>query len=195
MTYSLQTTSSLHHLFTHKFSCAYQLSKEKLATVHLFEKNDKLGGHANSIMVDGKLIDTGFMVYNKINYPNLLGICIHLNLLLTFMLKILNLIGLFEELNVEGIPTEMGFSVSMDNGSFEWCADSVSGLLATPSNIINPSFLLMMGDIVRFNKKALELLKLPSNHIDKHMTTGDFLKKYKFSDAFSKVFLHLFIPR
>jgi predicted NAD/FAD-binding protein len=106
------------------------------------------------------------------------------------LLKIFNLIGLFEELNVEGIPTEMGFSVSMDDGSFEWCADSVSGLLATPSNIINPSFLLMFGDIVRFNKKALELLRLPSHHIDKHMTTGDFLKKYKFSDAFSKVFLH-----
>lgn len=87
----------------------------------------------------------------------------------------------------------MGFSVSMDSGSFEWCADSVSGLLATPSNIINPSFLLMLGDIARFNKKALELLRSPSHHADKHVTTGYFLKKYKFSDAFSKVFHHFFV--
>ena len=40
------------------------------------------------MMVDGKLIDTGFMVYNKINYPNLVGICIYLTLQFTFILKI-----------------------------------------------------------------------------------------------------------
>ncbi len=124
------------------------------------------------LIVDGVDIDTGFMVYNELNYPNLCAF--------------------FKELSVEGTETSMGFSVSMDNGQFEWCSDSLSGLIATPSNIINPKFYLMMKDIFRFNKEAKHLLSLPDDHDHHHhrlVTTGEFLLKHGFSIAFRDCYL------
>ena len=64
--------------------------------------------------VDGVDIDTGFMVYNTLNYPNLCSF--------------------FEEIGVEGQSTSMGFSVSMRSEDslhdpFEWCSDSLRGKL------------------------------------------------------------------
>ena len=109
------------------------------------------------------------MVYNSKNYPNLLA--------------------LFDELKVEGQETNMGFSVSMDNGNFEWCGDSISGLISTVSNLFNPNFYLMFYDILRFNSNAPAFLKLPESHPDKLLTTGEYLKKYKYSDAFAKYYL------
>ena len=82
------------------------------------------------------------MVYNDINYPNL--------------------VSLFGELGIEGENTNMGFSVSMDDGKFEWCAESIAGLFATPSNIYNPYFYIMMRDIIRFNELASKLLNSSS---------------------------------
>jgi predicted NAD/FAD-binding protein len=109
------------------------------------------------------------MVYNSLNYPNL--------------------VGLFEELGVDGIDTDMGFSVSMDDGKFEWCGDSLKGLLATPSNAYNPAFYTMMFDILRFNKEALKALSLPPNHPTAGQTVGEFLKAHKFSEAFASLYL------
>ena len=114
-------------------------------------------------------IDTGFMVYNTLNYPNLCS--------------------LFEELGVEGEPTTMGFSVSMDNGNLEWCSDSLSGLLATPSNATNPSFYAMFKDIFTFNKAANELLVLPEDHPTRKMTVQEFLNHHYLSDAFRDYYL------
>jgi predicted NAD/FAD-binding protein len=109
------------------------------------------------------------MVYNNLNYPNL--------------------IALFDELGVEGIETSMGFSVSMDNGAFEWCGETVAGLLATPSNIVNPAFYAMFNDIFRFNKKALAALELPENHKSRFQTTREFLHSNRFSESFAKYYL------
>jgi uncharacterized protein len=55
--------------------CAWLLSKHsKQFEISLFEKDDRLGGHVNTIQVneDGKplAIDTGFIVFNKVTYPN-----------------------------------------------------------------------------------------------------------------------------
>jgi predicted NAD/FAD-binding protein len=119
--------------------------------------------------VDGVDVDTGFMVYNSLNYPNL--------------------IALFDELGVKGLDTEMGFSVSMDNGNFEWCGDTLSGLMATPSNIVNPAFYAMMRDILRFNKEALKALVLPKNHPTRQKTVKQFLDDHKFSKSFTNLYL------
>ena len=86
----------------------------------MFESAAKVGGHANTVNADGVDVDTGFMVYNDVNYPYL--------------------INFFNELGVKGEKTNMGFSVSMDNGSLEWCGDSVFGLIANLKNIVNPSY-------------------------------------------------------
>jgi predicted NAD/FAD-binding protein len=70
------------------------------------------------------------MVYNSVNYPNLCAF--------------------FEEIDIKGVDTTMGFSVSIDNGKFEWCSDSLQGLLANPSNLVNKDFYFMFKDIFRF---------------------------------------------
>lgn len=147
---------------------AWHLNRSEV-DVTLYESGNYIGGHANTISVDGIDVDTGFMVYNSMNYPNL--------------------IGLFEELGVEGLATTMGFSVSMDDGNFEWCGDSLSGLMATPSNIYNLDFYVMMNDILRFNKCALSFLNLPTNHPSSNQTTGEFLSSNRFSKAFTKYYL------
>eukprot|EP01035_Chromulina_nebulosa_P018365 gene18365-24061_t len=147
---------------------AWHLNRSGI-NVTLYDSGDQLGGHANTINVDGIDIDTGFMVYNSLNYPNL--------------------ISLFEELGIDGIDTTMGFSVSMDDGKFEWCAETLNGLLATPSNLYNLSFYRMMNDIVRFNIKANELLHLPDNHKLKSLTTAEFIQVNKLSNAFTSYYL------
>lgn len=119
--------------------------------------------------VDGVEVDTGFMVYNSLNYPNL--------------------IALFDEIGVNGLNTDMGFSVSMDDGKFEWCGDTLGGLMATPSNAVNPAFYAMMRDILRFNKEALKALVLPQNHPSRQKTVRQFLDDHKFSKSFVNLYL------
>ena len=149
-------------------SAAWHLNRVGV-DVKLFESADWVGGHANTIKVDGIEVDTGFMVYNAINYPHL--------------------VSLFRELGIEGTPTSMGFSVSVDNGKFEWCSDSIAGLLATPSNLLNPTFYYMLSDILRFNREAIKVLALPDNHPTKALTVEAFLKMHKFSEGFRKFYL------
>jgi predicted NAD/FAD-binding protein len=108
------------------------------------------------------------MVYNELNYPNLCGF--------------------FDEVGIEGIDTHMGFSISMDNGSFEWCADSFSGLFATFTNLFNPSFYWMLKDIFVFNYYANRFLLCHSKD-NENMTVGDFLQEYNLSNAFRDLYL------
>ncbi|KAJ1431998.1 Mycolic acid cyclopropane synthetase-domain-containing protein [Ochromonadaceae sp. CCMP2298] len=136
--------------------------------VTLYESDDRVGGHANTISADGVDVDTGFMVYNTLNYPNLCAF--------------------FAELGVEGVETCMGFSVSADDGKFEWCSDSLAGLMATPSNIVNPKFYRMMRDVFSFNTAATAFLAL-SEDDQKGLTTGEFLAKHGFSDSFKDYYL------
>ena len=156
-------------------AAAYHLKKHagNTLSVLLFECNSRLGGHANTIVVgegqDTISVDTGFMVYNTVNYPHLCG--------------------LFEALEVEGIPTNMGFSVSMDGASFEWCADTFRGLFATPMNFLRPSFYKMIWDIFRFNARAKDLLKLSMNNPALHGTVREFLTKNGLSESFVKYYL------
>ena len=54
-------------------AAAYLLSRRH--RVHLFEKERRLGGHTNTVLVagpDGPVpLDTGFLVHNDRTYPNL----------------------------------------------------------------------------------------------------------------------------
>jgi predicted NAD/FAD-binding protein len=72
--------------------------------VTLFEKNDYLGGHTHThdVVENNKelAIDSGIIVYNEKNYPNL--------------------VGLFEELEVETQATDMSFAFSMNQGELEY---------------------------------------------------------------------------
>lgn len=105
--------------------------------VAVFEKRDRLGGHANTVSVDydGETIDvdTGFIVFNTLNYPNLTA--------------------LFEHLDVATYESDMSFGFSLD-GQLEWSSNGLSGLFADPGNLVRPDFLKMLRDILHFNARA-----------------------------------------
>ena len=144
---------------------AWALSKNHQVT--LFESENRLGGHANTFdLPDGKgsvPVDTGFIVYNERNYPNL--------------------VRLFEEASVPTEPSDMSFAVSMGRGQFEY-KGSATGLLAQPSNLLRPSYTRMVRDILRFNREATALLGSGSQE-----TTGDFLSRENYSKHFIDDFL------
>jgi len=105
--------------------------------VTVFEKRGRLGGHANTVTIDydgaSIPVDTGFIVYNPLNYPNL--------------------VQLFAHLGVETHRTDMSFGFSLDK-TLEWSSNGLGGLFADPKNLLNPAFLGMLREILRFNDKA-----------------------------------------
>jgi predicted NAD/FAD-binding protein len=105
--------------------------------VTLFEANARLGGHANTMTIDYDgaeiNVDTGFIVFNAHNYPNL--------------------VGLLDHFKIETIDSDMSFSVS-DPSGYEWSSNGLSGLFAWKRNMASPAFLCMLGDIVRFSAAA-----------------------------------------
>ena len=109
--------------------------------VHLFEAGDHAGGHANTIALEdgaGRFdVDTGFVVLNDRNYPNLER--------------------LFADLGVATQPADMSLSVSDGAGRFEWASRPL-GLFARPAHIVDPRFHRMLADLVRFNREARELV-------------------------------------
>ena len=121
-------------------SCAYRLAQER-QDVTLFEAGSYFGGHSNTvdIALDGFSfgVDTGFLVFNERTYPNL--------------------VGLFDELGVETAPSEMSFSVKLARAgasSLEWAGANLDTVFAQRANLLDPRFLRMVADIVRFNRQA-----------------------------------------
>ncbi|MBB3944625.1 putative NAD/FAD-binding protein [Rhizobium skierniewicense] len=126
-------------------SAAWMLDKS--ADVTLFEADSRLGGHANTVFADVPgsdpiAVDTGFIVYNERNYPNL--------------------VALFKHLGVETDESDMSFAASLRGGSLEYSGSGIDGLFGQRSNILRPRFWSMVRDVLRFYKKAPELLNDPS---------------------------------
>ncbi|MGC2856662.1 NAD(P)/FAD-dependent oxidoreductase [Novispirillum sp. DQ9] len=127
------------------------------ADVVLYEKDDRLGGHINTVDVVGPAgplaVDTGFIVFNTATYPNLTALLDHLGL--------------------ESRATDMSFSVSADGGRFEYCGStSPRTLFAQPSNLLRPRFWSMLRDLVRFYREAPSLLDRPGAE---DMTLAEYL--------------------
>jgi uncharacterized protein len=136
--------------------------------VVLFEKDQRLGGHANTVGVDydGRRIDvdTGFIVYNTRNYPNLCG--------------------LLQTLGVESVETDMSFAFSGEG--VEWSSNFPHGVFAQKRNLANPTFLGMLMDISRFNRMALE--DLEAGRLE-DLTVGGYLRLRRFGAAFERRYL------
>ena len=143
---------------------AHLLSKKY--EVDLFEKNNHFGGHSYTIDVPDKSIkksislDLGFIVFNKINYPNL--------------------VRFFHDLNVNYERSNMSFTVSVKNSNIEYSSNGLAGLFANKSNIFNFNFLKMIKEIISFYRDAEKM----NDNISKDQTLGDFLKLKKFSNYF-----------
>ena len=147
-------------------SAAHLLSKKH--KVDLFEKNDHFGGHSYTVEVSSNnfnekiSIDLGFIVFNKINYPNL--------------------VNLFNELKVDYEKSNMSFSVSVKNTNIEYSGSALKGLFANKNNIFNFYFIKMIKEIFYFYKIADNIKKKEL----KDMTLGNFLKSQKMSEYFIK---------
>lgn len=136
--------------------------------VVLFEKDSRLGGHANTVTIDydGALIDvdTGFIVYNQTNYPNL--------------------VGLFDSLGVATRQTDMSFACA--GGGLEWSSNFPRGVFAQKRNLVNPAFLRMLHDIGRFNAHAQsDLVKADFQDL----TLAGYLKVRGFANTFRDRYL------
>ena len=143
--------------------CAWLLDQGHDVT--LFEKDDRLGGHANTVtcqLEDKDVdVDTGFIVYNPVNYPNL--------------------VRLFQHLNVPTCDTDMTFAVSKNNGDLEYSGTDLNGLFAQKKNLISPRFLLMIKDLLRFYRQASTLFAEAQST---DITLGELLQRNRYHPAF-----------
>ena len=149
-------------------TAAYILSKKHSIT--LYEKNNYLGGHANTFQVAEKnkilAIDTGFIVFNHVNYPNLSKI--------------------FSDLNIEIEDSDMSFSVHNEKTHLEYNGTSISKIFSQKKNIFNINFLLMLNDILKFNKNSSAILNSP--YSDK-ITVNEFIKSNNYKKDFVENYL------
>ncbi len=149
-------------------ACAHLLDDHHDVT--LYEADRRLGGHTNTVIVDdpdvGPLpVDTGFIVHNDRNYPNL--------------------IRLFGRLGVATQDSEMSFSVSDAESGFTYRATNLATLLARPRNAVDPRLWRMLYDIARFFRLGRRFLADP----DPTLTIDGFLRRGRFSETFTR--LHL----
>ena len=96
----------------------------------------------------------------------------------------------FEELGVKGENTDMSLSISLDRGStVEWSSHSLSGLFASPTNVISPKFHTFLRDLLHFNANAGKILLLPSDHPYRQVTIGEYLNREGYSEEFASYYL------
>jgi len=138
--------------------------------ITFFEKDDRPGGHTHTLTVkeDGQdiYIDSAFMVYNEITYPNL--------------------VRLFKDLDIKTKPTDMSFSVQYKLDGLEYCGTGLRGLFAQYRNLLSVRFWKMLLDMDRFNKESLEVLES-----DAYLsyTIGQYVKEKGYGEDFLDKFL------
>ena len=143
-------------------SAAFYLSKK--FKVDLFEQEDYFGGHSCTydIKNGNKTIpvDLGFIVFNKLTYPNL--------------------INFLKELDIPFEKSNMSFSVSIQGSNIEYGGRGLKAIFANKLNIFNINFLKMLKEIISFYKNAPALLK---NNLEGE-TLGSYLDKSNLSKYF-----------
>jgi predicted NAD/FAD-binding protein len=136
----------------------------------LYERNAYVGGHTHTLLADedGRAIpiDTGFMVYNEVTYPNLTR--------------------LFRELDVQTKPTEMSFSVQHLPTGLEFCGSGLNGLFAQRKNLFSLHFWNLLRQIGRFNRESPRILDDP--HFESYT-----LRRYAQEKGYTKDFLDQYL--
>ena len=159
-------------------STAYHLRNQ--ADVTLFEAGSYFGGHTHTVDVtlqspQGMVtqgVDTGFLVFNERTYSGL--------------------IGLFAELQVQTSASDMSFSVQTPRASgqraMEWSGSNLNTVFAQRNNLLSPTFLGMLRDVLRFNTLANALADRGQDHA-LMQPLGEFLDTHKFGSAFRHWYL------
>lgn len=136
--------------------------------VVLFEADSRLGGHARTVEVPGPVgaipVDTGFIVYNHVNYPHLTG--------------------LFRHLGVATKRSDMSFAVTVDEGAIEYGCKTINAALAQRANALRPAFWRMVRDIMLFNRTALAVAQS-----DPRMTIDGLIRHQGFGEWFTRYYL------
>jgi len=150
-------------------ACAHYLSGQH--EVSVFEGSRRIGGHTATVDVQlgtrRYSIDTGFIVFNDWTYPNF--------------------IALLDELGVSSKQTTMGFSVRDPQSGLEYAGSSIDALFAQRKNVVSPSFLGMIRDILRFNKESVA--DIESGTLDATETLGSYLKRNRYGEKFVQHYL------
>ncbi|WP_231948769.1 FAD-dependent oxidoreductase [Aeromicrobium choanae] len=146
------------------------------AHVVLYESDERLGGHADTHLVDDGTqelaIDTGFIVHNRRTYPVLCR--------------------LFDELGVQTQPSEMSLSVHDVASGLEWAgAKGRRGLFPEPRRLLDVGHWRMLAEIPRFHRAARRLLAMPSEAGDP--TLDEFLDQHRFSGRLRRSFVRALV--
>jgi len=149
-------------------ACAHFLHSRYDLT--LYEQNNYAGGHTNTVSVkeSGREIpiDTGFMVYNEVTYPNLTRF--------------------FREMQVETKPASMSFSVQHAPTGLEYNGTDLNHLFAQRRNLLRPRFWRLLVQINRFNGEAVEALDNPA-------FCGHTVRQYAAERGYDRDFLDLYL--
>jgi predicted NAD/FAD-binding protein len=154
--------------------------------ITVFERDDRIGGHVHTVdvEVDGRhhAVDTGFIVYNERNYPGF--------------------VALLRELGVATQPAVMSFGVSDAMTGLQFRASNRNSLFAQRRNLVNPSFVRLLAEIVRFNRAARALVDgeprwtgidriagIAATAADADESVAAFVRRGHYSDAFVRQFL------
>lgn len=137
--------------------------------ITVYEKDTRTGGHTATVDIDYEgthlSVDTGFIVYNELNYPNLTQ--------------------LFAHLGVATEASDMGFSVSSRGGEMEWAGRPtgvLNGVFARRRNIISLGHLNMIREMFRFNKAALAdraAGRITSESIGAYLDRGNYSRRFR----------------
>jgi predicted NAD/FAD-binding protein len=161
--------------------------------VYLYEAADRLGGHANTVeFVKGKyktLVDAGFIILNSETYRTFQVLharsvppVVSTDMAVANFLNFLKHIGV----DTDTAPVNMSFSVSRDQGRFEWAGSSLDALFCQRTNLLSPKMWRMIFDIVRFNHFAVDVLRAASPPDE---TVGEYLEREGYSKAFRDDYL------
>jgi len=134
----------------------------------IFEARDRIGGHTHTVDVDAAdgavAVDTGFIVYNEMNYPNFTT--------------------LLDRLGVATHETAMSFSVRCDRTGLEYNGTSFNRLFAQRRNLLRPRFHRMIREILRFHREAPDVLE-----DDSDVTVAEYIDRRRYHEAFAREYL------
>ncbi len=120
---------------------AYLLHGEHEVTV--FEANDYIGGHTHTVDVEGEgkryAVDTGFHCVQREDLPELPRA--------------------HRRLGVAYQPSQMTFSLKSEPEGREYSAHNLNTIFGQRRNLFDPSFYIMVWDILRLRREFARLLE------------------------------------
>ncbi|KAF8968900.1 amine oxidase [Flammula alnicola] len=173
--------------------------------VHLYESDNRPGGHANTVRFvpkgktweEGVDVDTGFIVCNPDTYPNFLRFLklypprenTRQSRLSSWLTGGRSTEYVNEDSGIRILPTEMTFSVSRDGGTFEWAGKNPATIFCQPRRLVDPQMWRMVYDVLRFNVCARRVLTMPQDLAETGMSIGKYLNREGYSAAFRNNYL------